>query len=104
MTGIDVACVPSSEVGGEWTCSVRVRDDRGATEHEVTVTEVDVPESLADPGDDVDLDDIERLVRETFVFLLERESKESILRRFDLGVVERYFSEYRIEIARRLSR
>jgi hypothetical protein len=36
----------------------------------------------------------EELVRRSFEFLLERESKESILKQFDLSVIQRYFPEY----------
>ncbi len=36
----------------------------------------------------------EELVRKSFEFLLEREPKESILFRFDLPVIQRYFPEY----------
>jgi hypothetical protein len=39
------------------------------------------------------------LVRASFEFLLEREPASSILRRFGLDVIERYFPEYRAEIA-----
>ncbi len=41
----------------------------------------------------------EELVRRSFEFLLARESKESILSRFELGVIARYFPEYEREIA-----
>ena len=41
-------------------------------------------------------------MRRSFEFLLEREPKESILARFDLSVIARYFPEYDREIARRL--
>ena len=44
------------------------------------------------------------LVSESFAFLLEREPADAILARFDLRVIERYFPEYRTEIARRLIR
>jgi hypothetical protein len=44
----------------------------------------------------------EKLVRVSFEFLLERESKESILAQFDLAVIGRYFPEYESEIRRRL--
>jgi hypothetical protein len=44
----------------------------------------------------------EELVRRSFEFLLEREPKESILARFDVSVISRYFPEYENEIARRL--
>ena len=41
------------------------------------------------------------LVRRSFEFLLEREPKESILGRFDLMVIARYFPEYERTIRRR---
>lgn len=44
----------------------------------------------------------EDLLRLSFEFLLEREPKESILTRFDLAVISRYFPEYECEISRRL--
>jgi hypothetical protein len=44
----------------------------------------------------------EELVRRSFEFLLEREPKESILSRFDLPVIARYFPDYEREIKRRL--
>ena len=44
----------------------------------------------------------EALLEESFRFLLERESKESILEHFELSVIERYFPEYVVEIRRRL--
>ena len=44
----------------------------------------------------------EELVRRSFEFLLEREPKESILRKFDLPVIGRYFPEYEGEIKKRL--
>jgi len=47
---------------------------------------------------------VEELVRESFVFLLEREPAESIMSRFDLPVIARYFPEYPREISRRLHR
>ncbi len=45
----------------------------------------------------------EELVRRSFEFLLEREPKESILSRFDLPVIGRYFPEYEREIRRHSS-
>ena len=44
----------------------------------------------------------EELIRKSFEFLLEREPKESILSRFDLTVISRYFPEYEREIKKRL--
>jgi hypothetical protein len=37
---------------------------------------------------------VEDLVSRSFDFLLEREAASSILRRFDLSAIERYFPEY----------
>jgi hypothetical protein len=45
----------------------------------------------------------EELVRMSFEFLLEREPKESILSRFDLMVIARYFPAFEREMNRRLS-
>jgi hypothetical protein len=44
----------------------------------------------------------QELIRKSFQFLLEREPKESILSRFDLSVISRYFPEYEREIKKRL--
>jgi hypothetical protein len=80
-----VRCEPGA---GGWSCSVRVTDDGSSTEHTVRVTAADLARldpAAPDPTD---------LVRRSFAFLLERESKQSILRSFDLGVIGRYFPEY----------
>jgi hypothetical protein len=97
VTAIDVACV---EIDGGWSCAVRVADQRSTSEHEVAVDEIDLPPAL----DGAELADVETLVRTTFEFLLEREPKESIMRRFELPVVSRYFPDYPEVIERRLSR
>jgi hypothetical protein len=97
VTDVIVVCVPDP-AGGAWTCAVRVVDPGSSTEHEVSVDEIDLPAAL----DGAETPDVERLVTATFTFLLEREPKESILRRFDLSVVRRYFPDYPTEIARRV--
>jgi hypothetical protein len=40
----------------------------------------------------------EELIKRSFEFLLERESKESILSKFDLKVIKNYFPEYEKKI------
>ncbi len=40
----------------------------------------------------------EELVKKSFEFLLDRESKESILSKFDMKVIKRYFPEFEREI------
>ena len=66
---------------------VVVTQGRSTTTHEVTVT----PEHLARyaPGSTP-----ERLLEASFEFLLEREPASSILSRFALPEIERYFPEY----------
>ena len=71
---------------------VTVEDERSSTRHEVTVWPSDV-ERYA-PGAEP-----EALLEASFAFLLEREPKESILERFELPVIERYFPDYRRQIA-----
>ena len=44
----------------------------------------------------------EELIKCSFEFLLKRETKESILGRFDLSIISRYFPEYEREIKKRL--
>lgn len=44
----------------------------------------------------------ETLIEKSFEFLLERESNTSILSRFDLPVIGRYFPEYEKTIVKRL--
>jgi hypothetical protein len=66
------------------------------TTHRVTVSPVYLLE-LGTGGHPV-----ERVLREAFGFLLEREPNTSILSRFDLREIEGYFPEFRREIARRL--
>lgn len=47
-------------------------------------------------------EDLERIVRASFEFLLEREPASSILPEFSLDVIGRYFPEYEDELPRRL--
>lgn len=76
---------------------VRVTEGAGHTSHRVTVKPGD-HERLA--GGKVAA---EELVRLSFEFLLDNEPKESILGRFDLSVIGRYFPNFEHEIKRRLS-
>jgi hypothetical protein len=76
---------------------VQVREGGRETTHRVTV-----PERL---GQTLELrdDDLERIVRESFGFLLEREPATSILGQFSLSDISRHFPEYPSELADRLS-
>jgi hypothetical protein len=65
-----------------------------------TTHRVAVPESLGEV--ELPADDLEPVVRESFRFLLKREPASSILSRFSLSDITRYFPEYPSELARRL--
>jgi hypothetical protein len=45
----------------------------------------------------------EHCIEAAFQFLLDREPQESILRRFDITVISRYFPEFESELPRYLS-
>ena len=80
---IDVSPEPSD---AGWTAHVQVAQDGMETAHEVTVSTAELQRyGGGDPAD---------LVRRSFEFLLEREPAGSILRRFALSDISRYFPEY----------
>ncbi len=91
MTDISITSMGTREYG------VQVRESDLETSHRVTV-----PQSLIE---DLQLsdDDLERVVRESFLFLLEREPASSILPEFSLDEISRYFPEYSEELAARLA-
>ena len=82
---LDIRCRLTLE---GFSCEVKVGTDPAATHHMVTVGQDDLAR-LA-PGHY----DPERLVAASFEFLLAREPRESVLRTFDLPVIERYFPGY----------
>ena len=84
---------------GGWRCTVTLRDHDSTSTHDVSVSDEDAARLAAATTDD----EVERLLYETFDFLLERESKEQILSAFDLSVVSRDFPEYEHEIQSRLA-
>ena len=81
---ITVAASPAAD---GWVCEVEVDDAGRRTHHTVTVS----TSELARWGG---AGDVEGLVRRSFVFLLEREPATSILPRFQLSAIERYFPEF----------
>lgn len=89
-----MAEIVTSPLGGR-DFQVDVRDSGQRTTHRVSV-----PERVGDV--EIAADSQERAVRESFGFLLERESAASILRQFSLSDISRYFPEYPDELARRL--
>jgi hypothetical protein len=82
---------------GEEEFRVRVVEGESESLHSVTLRAADyarLTNGKVEPKE---------LVRKSFEFLLEHEPKESILSRFDLRVIWRYFPQYEGEIRRRLS-
>jgi hypothetical protein len=86
MTDITVTTV------GTVTYKVVVTDDTSSTNHMVTVD----PDDLVRYGAATDPTG---LVEASFRFLLDREPKESILGRFELRVIPKYFPEYKDRIS-----
>jgi hypothetical protein len=75
---------------------VVVREGGGETRHRVTLSQKDHQRLAAGRASE------ESLIEAAFRFLLEHEPKESILGRFDLTVISRYFPEFERELPRYL--
>lgn len=71
--------------------SVTVREDKGETRHAVTLKDNDHVRLAAGSS-------AEDCIKAAFGFLLDREPKESILPRFDLMLIARYFPEFEREL------
>lgn len=76
---------------------VLVSNGAGESRHRVTTTP-EVMERLASGRGS------EAVIEAAFRFLLDREPKESILPRFELAVIGRYFPEFEVELRRYLAR
>lgn len=79
----------------ETTFTVTVQGT-STTRHTVTVSPAYVEEMTGGRRS------AEELIKQSFEFLLEREGNTSILSRFDLPVIGRYFPEYEDTIRKRL--
>lgn len=77
---------------------VTVAKSEGRTRHRVTMS-LQYWEQLSGGGKHAP----ERVVEAAFLFLLDREPKESILRSFDVRVIARYFPEFERELAKYLA-
>jgi hypothetical protein len=84
------------EKTGNLEFRVRIIEKDSESTHHVTIKQADYTKLT---GGKIEP---EELLRRSFEFLLEREPKESILGRFDLSVISRYFPEYESEIKTRL--
>ncbi|PPD00913.1 MAG: hypothetical protein CTY36_10130 [Methylocystis sp.] len=84
MTAIDARMI---EDGDPLVFEVKLRDQGGETQHRVTLSRKD----LLRLGGGADA---QKCIDAAFRFLLDREAKESILARFDMSVIARYFPEF----------
>jgi hypothetical protein len=76
---------------------VVIREGGGETRHHVTMARQMCDRLTAGKHTP------ERCLEAAFRFLLDRETKETILRRFDVTVISRYFPEFERELPRYLS-
>jgi hypothetical protein len=82
--------------GGALNFEVVVREGEGETRHHVTMSQEMCEQLTAGKHTP------ERCLEAAFRFLLDREPKESILERFDVTAISRYFPEFEREVARYL--
>ena len=76
---------------------VTIREAGRESRHEVTISRADCERLGAGRHTP------ERCIDAAFRFLLDREPKESILRRFDIGVISNYFPEFEQVLPRYLA-
>ena len=95
---IDVSTAEAGEE--EWTFDVDV-SGTSATRHTVTMRRVDYERLTGRTTKVGEMAGPETFIRGTFEFLLKREPQGSILRKFDITVIPRYFPEYEEEMMRR---
>ena len=95
MAAVAVRCEGTPSDG--WSCTVTLREGGlDISTHRVRVRGSDL-QRLAPVATDPAV-----LVKQSFQFLLERESPQMILKSFDLLDIARYFPEYEPEIGRRM--
>ena len=95
MASINISKIEEDDV--QFVFKVEISDDGSKTQHTVTLQKKDhhrLTNNAVEPSE---------FVRASFDFLLEREAKESILSRFDIMDITKYFPEYEAEINNRLT-
>lgn len=90
---IEVRCISDND---PLEFKVVVRDGKGESRHHVTMARKTYEQLTAGKHTP------ERCLEAAFRFLLDREPKESILERFDVTVISRYFPEFEQELPRYL--
>lgn len=92
MTAIDVRMVEDND---PLVFEATVCDAGSETRHRVTLSRKDLQRLSGDA-------DAGRIINAAFRFLLDREPKESILARFDVSVIARYFPDFEQKLPRYL--
>jgi len=100
MAGISVVTLsPLNDNIWRYEVKITETDESGSrTTHQVTMDE-DYYMDLTERGRIIP----EEFIKKSFEFLLDRESKDSILRQFDIAQINDYFPEYEKEIKRALN-
>jgi hypothetical protein len=89
---------PSDDISWRYEIEITESDGSGSqTTHQVTMDK-NYYMDLTENGRIIP----EEFVKKSFEFLLERESKDSILRRFDIAQISDFFPEYEKEIKKSL--
>jgi hypothetical protein len=86
--------VKSESPGPPYVFRVEIKEGTSSSKHRVTLSESSYRELTGGAHSP------EECVRLAFRFLLDREPKESILSKFDVDVIEKYFPDFRREMAR----
>ena len=100
MARISVVTLPPLD-DVSWRYEVEVTESDGSgsqTTHQVTMDR-DYYMDLTEKGNTIP----EEFVKKSFEFLLERESKDSILRQFDISQINDFFPEYEKEIKKAIN-
>ena len=103
MVRISVVTLPPSEDNSSsWRYHVEITESDGSgseTTHQVTMRK-DYYMDLTEKGRIIP----EEFIKKSFEFLLDRESRDSILQQFDISQINDYFPEYETQIKKALNR
>jgi hypothetical protein len=101
MVRISVVTLPSSDDNSSWRYHVEITGSDGSgskTTHQVAMAK-DYYMDLTERG----RISPEEFIKKSFEFLLDRESRDSILQQFDIAQINDYFPEYETEIKKALN-
>ena len=83
-----IKIISQTKTGNGWQLQVTLGTDPDTTSHAVTLDQMYWQKLTAGKIPPQDL------ITKSFIFLLERESKQSILPKFNLSLISTYFPEY----------